>query len=351
MNFFSGRLNQIEFTIRLLALLLFYALCSYLSYIFDFFLIGTIIYSFFFLFFYIVIPLLQIIYFCSICIRRLHDLSYEGIVLLFFSIFVIFGYFSSFGLSFMGVVIGSLGLIAIPILCLFFIAFLVFKPGLKINNKYGSPPNKTNYFLNTILGIVTILFLFALLSLSYVQSLFPKLSEYFLSKAIIPKTRTVMVPGMEISAKTPSQQINIKAGTVLSRTYLFDNCNKTITLTPMNKINRDPEGYQKVISDGLFIPSLGNVLLTIKNQNCPNYRILVDESAKDFNSEEEAINWLNQWKRDNLVYNNSGLVVNWKDNESQDKFSIDFWQILINGQKPNILEGADDNSIQVKQPI
>lgn len=345
MNFFSGRLNQIEFTLRLLALLLFYALCSYLSYVFIFSLVGTIAYLFFFLFFFIGTPILQITYFCSICIRRFHDLSYSGIVLLFIVIFSIAGNFLSFGLSFVGMEIGSLGLIVIPVLFLFFIAFLIFKPGVKITNKYGPPPNRTNYLLNITLGIITILFSFVLLSLPYVQSLFPQLSEYFLSKAIIPKTRTVMEPGMEILAQTSSQQIRIKAGEALLRTYVVDNCDRTVTLTP--RID-EWMGSQGAYSAGLYVPSLGNILLASKDQNCPNDRILGDESERDFNSEKEAVNWLNRWKRDNLAYNNSGLVVTWEKNESQNKFNIDIWQVLINGKKPSILEGANDSSIQVK---
>lgn len=288
---------------------------------------------------------MEAIYLFSVCARRFHDLSYSGIVLLFIVIFSIAGNFLSFGLSFVGMEIGSLGLIVIPVLFLFFITFLIFKPGVKNTNKYGPPPNRTNYLLNITLGIITILFSFVLLSLPYVQSLFPQFSEYFLSKAIIPKTRTVMAPGMEILAQTPSQQIRIKAGEALLRTYVVDNCDRTVTLTP--RID-EWMGSQGAYSAGLYVPSLGNMLLASKDQNCPNDRILGDESERDFNSEKEAVNWLKQNYKDNLAYNNSGLVVAWKRTESQYTFNIDIWQIFINGQKPSILEGADDSSIQVK---
>lgn len=343
-NLFKGRLNQIGFTSRLLMCLVFYVFFKYLDYIFFYPILQNLLFNIVVsLFSFFGLTILGTLYICSLFNRRFHDLGYGNFWI--FLLISVVGYEGSFILSFFGESIGVLGVIIIPYIDILLLLFLIIKPGMKGANKYGSAlSGSANYFINSALGLIIILVLIAWLNLSYVQSIFPEISKYFTDKVIVPKTRIVMTPGMEILAKTPTDQITIKAGPKLSRTYIFDNCKQIVTLDPRVK---PWNGSQGAYSAGAYFPGLGSQALVCRGDNYTITRVLAEESERDFGSETEAVNWLKNNYKDNLVYNNSGLVVAWSKTRSSDALSIDIWQILINGQKLKALEGADDSNIQV----
>jgi hypothetical protein len=76
-------------------------------------------------------------------------------------------------------------------------------------------------------------------------------------------------------------------------------------------------------------------------------RAVVEEGQQHFTTVDEAVAWLNkksEWMR--YVYRNDGLAVGWRTVIPYRKqLNVDVWQILIGGQKPTGLPGADDSAI------
>ena len=64
-------------------------------------------------------------------------------------------------------------------------------------------------------------------------------------------------------------------------------------------------------------------------------RGVLEEGQQNFKNMEEAMIWLNKQKDIfPLVYSDDGLVVSYAKYLPREQLTVDVWQILINGKKP-----------------
>lgn len=150
---------------------------------------------------------------------------------------------------------------------------------------------------------------------------------------ILPET--VMTPGMKITAVTPEGRITIVAGQGFRRTYFWDHCEGDATL-----IARHQRWYGSL---GIYGEG------TVKGWgDCDGVdQILADEGIQHFDSVDGALGWLRSEKYFAYVHTNQGLVVGWRRTPEREQLSVAVWQILVNGEKPSRLAGADDSKISV----
>ena len=173
-----------------------------------------------------------------------------------------------------------------------------------------------------------------------------------------PSPEMVMTPGCETRARTQMGVIRVRAGNVVPpgkdhivqtirgpitvratelypRTYYWGRCQGTVDLGPRNQRWHG--------SLGAYFPGTG-----FHWPECEGVaRAVVEEGQQHFTTVDEAVAWLNkksEWMR--YVYRNDGLAVGWRTVIPYRKqLNVNVWQILIGGQKPTRLPGADDSAI------
>jgi hypothetical protein len=173
-----------------------------------------------------------------------------------------------------------------------------------------------------------------------------------------PPVEMVMTAGCELRARTPVGVIRVVAGSVVPpskdklvqssagpialrgtelcpRTYYWGRCKGAVELEPRNQRWHG--------SLGAYSPGSG-----FHWRECAGVaRAVVEEGQQHFGRVEEAVAWLkkkSEWMP--YVYRNDGLAVGWRTVIPYRKqLTVDVWQILIGGQKPTRLPGADDGAI------
>lgn len=157
----------------------------------------------------------------------------------------------------------------------------------------------------------------------------------------IPKeNEVVMAPLSRIDATTPVGKISIVAGKGLRRTYEWEGASRFVDMWP-----RTERWYGSM---GLYFPGPGNHWSDHKGIA----RGVVQEGQQHFKTEAEALAWLKEDTTNYhpIVWNNEGLVVGWSKTLPRRQLNVDVWQIVINGQKPRSLKGAQDDAIKYQVP-
>jgi hypothetical protein len=148
-------------------------------------------------------------------------------------------------------------------------------------------------------------------------------------------TEHVLTPGMVITAHTPQDTIIITGDRGTKRTFEGNGWRKTRNLTPRD--SRWDGSY------GLYDPADSFTM---------GGRLLVEEGRLFFNSESEALRFLNYGHGDTqYVFTNRGLVVGFEVEPVSGQEPVrwvEIWQIYINGHRPKSMLGADDSAISQK---
>jgi hypothetical protein len=196
----------------------------------------------------------------------------------------------------------------------------------------GIRKSVTGLILGLIIGVPVVV---ALMIISFFQ-------QNRGSKLVVAERETVMIEGMKIVANTPAGSITIKAGKGFERTYTWNGCTRSLTMLP-----REKRWYGNY---GIYYPGVGNHW-----EDCNGVtRAVVQEGQQHFDNLEQAIDHINTKKKtvsffrdgkEGSVYTNDGLVVLW--GIEHNVFTADVLQILINGNKPVQLPGAQDDLITV----
>lgn len=153
-----------------------------------------------------------------------------------------------------------------------------------------------------------------------------------------PAPELVMTPGSEITARTPSGVITIRAGEKWSRSYLWGHCEGSVTMWP-----RKERWYGSL---GLYWPGPG-----FHWPECEGVaRAVVEEGQQHFDTVDAALEWVQQRsKAIPYVYRNDGLAVAWQTVIPERKqLNVYVWQLLVAGKKPTALVGATDAAITTK---
>jgi hypothetical protein len=145
----------------------------------------------------------------------------------------------------------------------------------------------------------------------------------------------VMPPNSTVVATTSAGTISIKSGKGLKRYYTWEEATRSVVMSPRIKRWNG--------SMGISYPGLGSHWLPKHNGIS---RGVLEEGLQHFNNTDDAMDWIKknkQWIP--LVYRNDGLLVSYGKALSREQLNVGVWQILINGQKPVRLEGANDDAI------
>lgn len=151
---------------------------------------------------------------------------------------------------------------------------------------------------------------------------------------LLPNTEVVLTPGMTITATNPNGTVSVHADAEATRTFSGTGWRKRTRLIP-----RTTRWYGSL---GLYDPA----------GSCTPYgRLLVDEGRLFFQSESEALRYLNvAGSYMKPVFTSDGLVVGFHVEPirgGEPTRSIDVWQIYINGRKPTAMRGANDTAISI----
>jgi hypothetical protein len=156
-----------------------------------------------------------------------------------------------------------------------------------------------------------------------------------------PKTgltnEMVMTNGMSITAKTPEGTIVITAGTGFERSYTWDGETRSVKLWP-----RWERWYGSL---GAYYPGDGSHW----RNNHGITRGVLDEGQQHFETEEEAMKWINGLPHHaECVYRDDGLMVWWRRTPAARTLNLEVWQIYVAGQKPTKMEGSENSNILTK---
>lgn len=153
----------------------------------------------------------------------------------------------------------------------------------------------------------------------------------------------VMLPGMQITARTKVCTMRISAGEGLIRSYFWDGDTRSVSMWP--------RGERWFGSLGIYFPGHGRHWKLHSGMN----RGILEEGQLHFESESEAIEWLkNRYRQETLysyVYNDSGLVVMCGLHQNTATLHVDVWQIYIDGRKPIKLEGSQSSRIACRYSV
>lgn len=143
---------------------------------------------------------------------------------------------------------------------------------------------------------------------------------------------TVMTPGMVIEATNENGTVRItckRGGN--KRTYQWNGEKKTVKLR-----TRKSRWYGKL---GLYLPTYKWPLTPAS--------FSADEAILHGETVEDVMRYLAREPSMRYVYTSDGLVVGYGIFPAKNKISISVYQILIQGEKPQSLPGADDSAIKV----
>jgi len=151
------------------------------------------------------------------------------------------------------------------------------------------------------------------------------------------KNEIAMVPGMRITAKTKVGTITVTALDALTRTYTWEGATRSLGMYPRNE-----RWYGSL---GLYFPGPGDHW----EEHNGITRAVVEEGQRQFKSIDEFQRFVKERQYITYVYRNDGLMVGWKKVLERRQLNVEVWQIVINGQKPKKLPGANDAAIAVSK--
>ena len=153
----------------------------------------------------------------------------------------------------------------------------------------------------------------------------------------------VMCPGSRIDTEVGGQAVSIIALNTLRREFVAKGAGVDVT------VEMWPRRERWDGSLGLYVPTgFGSI------------HVVAEEGLQHFDSMTEVQTWL-AWNRQlmPLSYTSNGLVVGWKyrtrpagiSSGPPAALSVEVWQILIRGSKPDELAGAEDKLFKVSMPL
>jgi hypothetical protein len=145
----------------------------------------------------------------------------------------------------------------------------------------------------------------------------------------------VMRPGMKITATTTLGTITIVAVDELTRSYTWDGATRSIELSPRTAKYHGSLGLFHVAQGEHWRDHHGIT------------RCFTEEGQQHFDTVDEAMKWTKGRGVKTFVYRDDGLMVGWGKFPGK-KLSVEVWQILIDGKKPERLPGSQDDKIVVK---
>jgi ankyrin repeat protein len=146
----------------------------------------------------------------------------------------------------------------------------------------------------------------------------------------------VMSPRMRITAKTSVGTIAITAVDQQTRSYSWD--------AETFAVERLPAKVRFFGEDGLYYKGPGEHW---RGQHGVT-QCLTTEANKLFITLEDAMAWIKEPERATFVYRGDGLMVGWSKAADPKRLTVEVWQILIDGKKPNQLAGSQDDKVVVE---
>ena len=151
---------------------------------------------------------------------------------------------------------------------------------------------------------------------------------------------TVMKPKQRIVASTEIGKLIVSSGNGLLRTFEWKGGKRSIDLIPIKdhklqypnpEVPRNWPGFDWKELDG-------------------TNRCTVFESQANYHSKAEAIDWLQKYTQgppSMFSYRNDGLIIGCTKSIGKKQLTIFIIQLLIDGQKPSSLPGANDKDVVV----
>jgi hypothetical protein len=143
----------------------------------------------------------------------------------------------------------------------------------------------------------------------------------------------VMSPGMRITATTSVGTITVTAVDEVTRAYHWDGATRAVEMAPRAR--------RWFGSLGLVYPGAGEHW----RDHHGITRCVTEEGQQHFKTVGEALEWIGGRNWMGSVYRDDGLMVGWQKNLARKQLSVQVWQILIDGKKPQRLPGSHDEKI------
>jgi len=170
-------------------------------------------------------------------------------------------------------------------------------------------------------------------------------SFYSGSTPSIVAQETVLSPGMKICAEDKGSHICIVAGKNNERTISLDGKTKSINLIAREK---RWHGNLGLVSPGhpsdLWKDDEGVTMANIEEAKI-HYKSI--EAV-----EKSLMNPINKEWGGHIVYNDNGLLLQWKKTRMSERksiFDLLIYQILINGERPKKLTGSNNSQIWAEE--
>lgn len=159
------------------------------------------------------------------------------------------------------------------------------------------------------------------------------------STSVLPEI--VMVPGMQITARTAKGDITIRAGEDFERFYTWDGETRSVKLW-----SRKSRWYGSL---GIYYPGPGQHW----KSNHGITRGVLEEGILWFKTVEDALAWI---QRSRLVgaesvYTDSGLLVVFGKVLPRKQLNVGVWQIMVAGEKPRTLPDSRNDLVSVSMSL
>jgi hypothetical protein len=76
----------------------------------------------------------------------------------------------------------------------------------------------------------------------------------------------------------------------------------------------------------------------------------LEEGQQHFASVREALEWIQLAYHKDCVYRDDGLMVWWARTLERKQLNVEVWQMYIDGRKPTLLPGSQNDRISLRQP-
>jgi len=149
----------------------------------------------------------------------------------------------------------------------------------------------------------------------------------------------VMTPGMEITARTAQGDIKIRAGRDFERFYTWDGETRSAKLWP-----RKQRWYGSL---GIYYPGPGEHW---KSNNGVTRGVL-DEGVLWFKTVNDALNWIERARATGIdyVFTDTGLLIGFGKLPARKQMNASVWQIMIAGEKPQVLSGSKNDLVSASK--
>lgn len=149
----------------------------------------------------------------------------------------------------------------------------------------------------------------------------------------------VMSEGMSITVHNSYGEMKITAGKGTLRHYTWEGAIRSATLIPRK------ERWNGSL--GIYYPGEGNHW----NKHDGITRAVLEEGQQNFSTVDEAMEWIKKESHWGYIWRDDGLVVGWdKMTGAGGTLGVSVWQININGKKPILLPGSQNEKIIVTSP-